>query len=279
MPASDFSNYKALAYNNKRLLQRIFFSLAFISLCLNYNYHLLLHQIGNTPLKDSEIDVTYWIFKAAHLTQFILTFSLLFDIVLGISCILSLVLVNQTLSCKIFFVLHFCYFILYNMLAGHHYVNVGLLFMSFPFIFSSSTRFTYCFTLCRFAFCFILFSAACWKIARGDLFYVHQFHQLVLPKASAYLSSSHNSFLSEIIFFLANHVYICHMIWILLIVLEFCFVLGFFSFQYDKLLLINYLLFFVGGYLAISLYNMENLFFLLTLLPSLQLINHFKSFD
>lgn len=274
----NFDNYQTMVSLNRNQLQRIFFLIVFGSLCLNYSFHLLIHQIGNNPLKDNEVDVVYWFFNFIHLPQLILKFGVLFDSILAVSCILSFIWNNQTITCRVFFIAHFIYFVLYNMLAGHHYTNVGLLFMSFPFIFSSATRFSFCFALCRFAFCFILLSAACWKIARGNLAYPDQLYQLVLDAAISSWHSKH-SLHAEIIIFLVQHKYWCHIIWVALITLEFSFILGFFSFKYDFILLINYLLFFIGGWLVLSLFNLENLFFLLTLFPVLELIDkvpHFR---
>ncbi|MHA4847657.1 hypothetical protein ACX0G7_26055, partial [Flavitalea antarctica] len=67
-----------------------------------------------------------------------------------------------------------------------------------------------------------------------------------------------------------------HSIWIVLILIEAVFILGFISLRWDKLLMISYLLFFVGGWLIFQIYNVENLIFLLTLTPALVMINRLK---
>lgn len=274
----SFNGYIAMAGSNRIVLQRLFFSLALGSLLLNYNYHITLHQIGRNPILYQEIDPAYWLFMLLNLPDIISgRFSVVFDLLLVLSCCGSLLWPKQNGFAIAFFVLHFVYFILYNMMSGHHYVNVGLLFMSFPFIFSSDRNVAFAFLFMRFLFCFIMFTAALWKIGRGNLFHTEHLFALFMPDYVENEVSGNTSLRMLMVAWLLHHRYLVHTIWLFLILLETIFVAGFVTFKYDRFLLGSYLLFFIGGWLLFDIYNYENLLFLITLAPALQAINFFKS--
>lgn len=247
--------------------------MALISLTLNFKYDILLHQIGRNPILYQEIDPAYWLFMFLDLPDFFTgQMALLLDIILIISSISGIIWNNKTILAWVFFIAHFIYFILYNMMAGHHYINIGLLIISFPFIFCNKKSFAYAFVFCRFIFCFMMMSAALWKITRGGPFYQDQLYNLLQYHNVQYLIDPVSSLKTETLQFLINNKLISHFLWILIILLEFIFFLGFINFRNDKTLLFAYLLFFGGGWFLMGIYNFENLVFLLTLYPSVYLM-------
>lgn len=274
-----FSDYSLSVSTNKVLLQRIFYSLALFSLGLNFWYHILIFQIGSNPLLNQDIDPVYLMFMALGIPRFISGWPApFFDTLLILSCIASIVWTRQRFFPVLFLILYFIYFIVYNMLSGHHYTNIGLLIMAFPFIFSRASRFVTAFSLCRFLLCFMMFSAACWKIIRGNLWHVDQTNIMLITTYLETLVTNINSVGINIAKWLIRHKYASHTIWLSLIVTEGVFILGFLSFKWDKLLLVAYLLFFVGGWIIFNIYNFENLLFLLTLTPVLKIINRLNLF-
>ncbi|MEO8583797.1 MAG: hypothetical protein ABI415_08365 [Flavitalea sp.] len=267
------SDYIEVVLGNRRKLQRIFFALSLVSLAINFYIGTSVTQIGANPLLNQDLDPVYWIFMRLHLPGFISErFALWFDGLLVTFCIASMLWTRYRIFPIIFFVFHFLYFLEYNILSGHHYISIGLLVMSFPFIFSNNSRFTSMFILCRFIFCFMMFSAAFWKIARGNVYYVDQANMLLITTHINALVTGENNLLMKTIKWLLLHKSISHLLWIILIALESVFVVGFFTFRLDKVLLLAYLLFFVGGWVFFNIYNYDNLLFLLTLVPVLKLL-------
>lgn len=268
-----FDHYIQKIAGNRKALQSTFFLLAFIGLLFNFKYNILLQQIGRNPILYQEIDPVYWAFMIFKLPDvFVVTLSPLIDVCLIVSCIASIVWNKQNISPIIFFISHFIYFVLYNMMSGHHYTNIGLLIMSFPFVFYNRLKFASVFSACRFLFCFMLLSAGLWKIVRGNLLYPDQMHMmLVSGHINNFLTSDESIHFKIIEFFIAHKMY-GHILWISTIVIEVIFFLGFITVKKDHVLLIAYLLFVIGGWFFLNTYNYENMLFLLVLTPVLSLV-------
>jgi hypothetical protein len=268
-----FKEYIHLVERNRLSLQRIFFLFTLLFFVLNYLTHGFIHQIGNNPLVYQEIDPTYWTFMILKVHDLLRgAGAIVFDSILVLSCLAALVFPKQTLACLIFFVSYFIYFILYNLLSGHHYIHVGILFLGFPFIFSSKQTFSAAFTFCRFLFCQALLFAALWKIMRGNIWHIDQVPALLIEQyqSSAFLTQS---FHFQIVRYCIQHPNVSHLLWIGMIALESIFLIGFITWKKDHWLLISYLLFVIGGWFFFDIYIIENLILLLTLGPVLLFID------
>jgi len=263
-----FKKYITAIAGNKKALQTIFYSLALLSVLFNYKYHILAHQIGRNPILYQEIDPVYWLFMAAGLPTLIgTTLAPFLDVLLAGSCIIALIWNKHNAAPVVFFTTHFIYFLFYNIMAGHHYINIGMLVMSFPFMFYNPLKFAAAFSFCRFLFCFMMASAGVWKVVRGNLFYPDQAHMLLVSShVEQLLSNDVSNWFGVIRLFIA-HKAAGHLLWVLMILLELAFFAGFFTLKKDRLLLVFYILFAVGGWLFFSIFNYENIFFLLTLTP------------
>ncbi|RYG05995.1 MAG: hypothetical protein EOO02_02060 [Chitinophagaceae bacterium] len=277
MKSLKYSDYITIVSDSRALLQRVFYSLVIFSFCLAFFFNILVSQIGNNPLPDQDADPVYLLFMITGAVGFMAGWAAPYiEVLMMFCCIGSIMWPLKRMLPAAFLLLYFCYFITYNMVAGHHYTNVGLLVMAVPFLFASH-RFVAVFTLCRFFFCFMMFTAACWKIARGNLWHLDQTGMLLINTSLEALVSGDPTWRTEIVRWLVNHKTIAHLIWIFLIVLEAIFLLGFISFRWDKYLLIAYCLFFIGGWFLFDIYNFENLLFLLTLTPVLKFLSALRN--
>lgn len=269
----SFDTYLQTVAASRRPLQSVLFGLALISLLLNLDYGLMLHQAGRNPILTQDVDPTYWGVMILGLTGLAgSSLSLPFDMALIASCVASVIWNRQRVTPLIFFVLHALYFVLINMIAGHHYINIGLLFMSFPFVFYHNGRFAATFTFARFLFCFMLLAAGLWKVVRGNLFFPEQGQLLLIATHIESLAQNDTSLYFQVIKFFIAHQVLSYLLWTGMIVLEMLFVLGFITVKRDWVLLLAYGLFAVGGYFFYYIYNYENLLFLLTLAPVLRLV-------
>jgi len=269
---SSFDNYFSILNNNRARIQQVFFVLALIGVVLNFWNGMAISQLGGNPLLYQDVDPVYWLFMILDIPKIIGTqVPVVYDIMLVLSCLVSVVWPRQNISTIIFFIGYFIYFILFNMMAGHHYHMVGLAFMSFPFIFRSNKKFAYAFTFLRFVFCFVMFSAAAWKIFRGNLTHTDQLFSFMSAYCAENIIAGSSSFRATIAEWLLPHKLFLHFLWIWMIALQAFFVVGLFTTRYDKWLLVSYILFFVGGLLLLNIYIYDNLLFLLTLGPVLSL--------
>jgi hypothetical protein len=267
-----YADYHELVSANRILLQRIFYLLVIFSLSLSFFFNILVSQIGPNPILDQDADPVYILFMITGTADFIANVGAIYiEVLMMACCIGAIIQPHKRIFPMLFLILYFFYFITYNMVAGHHYTNVGMLIMAVPFVFVSS-RFVAVFTTCRFFFCFMMFTAACWKIARGNLWHVDQTGMLLIQTSLESLIAGDKDWHTEIVRWLLQHKMIAHILWVFLIFIEALFLLGFISFRWDKYLLTAYLLFFTGGWFLFEIYNFENLLLLLTLAPVLVVI-------
>jgi hypothetical protein len=267
-PLLLFDQYISGAAVRRPQLQKWFFVLALLSMAMNYYFNILTHQLGRNPILYQEIDPTYWLFMIAGIPDLITgKAAIAFDLILVGSCLAGIIWNKRSWPAWIFGIFHFVYFILYNMMSGHHYANIGLLMVGFAFLFSNNQRFAYALTFCRFLFCFMMLSAGLWKIFRGGLWYPDQIHSLLISHNLYSLLENANSWRMDIINFLIQHKIVAHFLWVLMIILELIFVIGFITIKRDTLLFLAFALFVFGGWYFFHIFNFENLAFFLTLYP------------
>ena len=272
-PSLRFNGYLKLLTAERHTLQRIFYTITLFFFITKFFSHTLLHQIGREPILYQEIDPVYWLFMILNLPDLITSKApFVLDAFLIVSCIASIIWNKQNISTIAFFIAYFIFFVIGNMITGHHHINIGILFISFPFVFKDKENFAFSFAFVRFLFCFSMFSAGIWKVVRGNLTFPDQVYtQLVLRHFNDIVQ--HKSALRlELVKWLMHHKYIAHFFWVTMIVIEVAFLAGFFSLKYDSYLTIGYLLFAFGGLFLLKFLIAENLLFLLTLTPALQLV-------
>ena len=264
--------YNELVSKNRGRFQRFFFAAFFVILLYKLCAALLISQVGMNPIRYQEIDPTYWLFMIAGIPGRITgAVAIVFDIVLLGSCLASAVFPKQRLTAVIFFCCYFLYFVLFNMTAGHHYANIAIVVIGFAFLFKDKFL-GFAVQFSRFAFLFIMCSAALWKITRGNLVYPHQLEMIMLSHNAGILTAGHYSLKEQIIKWFIQHPAWSHAVWVLLIAMEFSFIAGFFTMKLDKLLFIIYFLFVIGGWLLAGIFAIENLLFPFLLYPAVQFI-------
>src|SRR5260221_6669033 len=156
------------------LLQRVFFGCFLLIFIYKYFLNLFISQIGLNPILHQEIDPGYWFLIVLKIPQLVAgnkISAFFFDLIVILSALVSFIKPTQTWSVKIFYVFYFLYYMLFNLLAGHHFVNIGILVTAFPFMFKRKEKFALLFACSRYYFLFILTSAALWKLWRGSFFF------------------------------------------------------------------------------------------------------------
>jgi hypothetical protein len=274
----SLNNYLEIAATNRRVLQRVFFSCIIMIFCYYYYANLFVSQIGLNPILYQEIDPSYWLLMILRIPEFVAgnkTISFVFDLTLFLSAVISFIKPEQVWSVRIFYLFYFLYFMLFNLLAGHHYANVGILVAGFSFLFTDN-KFPLLLACSRYYFLFIFTSAALWKLWRGSLFHTEQLVSILQGKNAATIINSDFSLTAQLAFFIGTHPGLAVVCWVFMGVLEFTFVIGFFSYRHDSILLANYLLFFAGGFLIAGIFNIENMLMLITLFPVIKLISKFN---
>jgi hypothetical protein len=171
--------------------------------------------------------------------------ALLLILFIGI-CTFFVLKQNVPVWYNIFFTLLFTfYLLLQNIFIQIHlesYVAYVLLSMVFCII-HEKKLFTLI-SLVRYLFLYVFVSAAIWKIARGAIFNIDQFSQILIYQHVAYLIDGCQSNICAVIHYLIENPKLSYWFYLLATLLELSFVIGFFTKKYDHWLLILAILFF-----------------------------------
>jgi len=254
-----------------QLIGRAFYAFSLLVLVVAYYNHELLHQLQNPVLIFPSADNTSWLFHLAGLPQLLVahySISLLFDITLFSSALLSLIYLDKKVFPICFLVLLCCYFITYNSYLAHHsHSLIGLLMMSTIFCVKSEKTFAELFGLLRYYVLFIFVSAALWKIFRGSVFSADQMFEILKQQHLYQLLDYPSGNYTWFIYYLIDHKILAQLLFIIGCMLQLSFFVGFFTRRFDKVLLVLFFVFFLGDYLFMGLGFYELYILSITLLP------------
>ena len=147
--------------------------------------------------------------------------------------------------------------IYYYLLAvtGVMSVEMFIAFMLVPLIFISSSLKGKYFALhsVRLLFIIFFFSTALWKLRTGAIFNPDQMSGILIKQHADILASTPLNWYSRSIRFLIMHQSLSYCLYLFGFLLEFGFVIGFFTKQYDRLLIILFCLFLVFDYMIMGI--------------------------
>ncbi|MEX1203281.1 MAG: hypothetical protein WEA59_08565 [Ferruginibacter sp.] len=129
-------------------------------------------------------------------------------------------------------------------------IEVFIAWMIFPFIFAGSHLQGFYFRLhmVRYLFILFFFSTALWKLRAGGLFNVEQFSAILLKQHLPVLVSAPNNWFSQFIQWLIDHRNASYLLYFIATMIEFVFVLGFFTKKYDRILAVLFVCFLIFNY-------------------------------
>jgi hypothetical protein len=236
------ANYERVKLDYRGRLCRISFLLIFISLLYSFFSHTLLSQLKSPVLIFPSTDITYWVFHFAKIPDIITGHTLValcFDIMLFTSCMLCICYPFRRFWIKLFFILYFVYFIIFNSYGAHHtHSKIGVLLLPIPFMMADNEGFLLLWKGLRYYTCFIFASAFLWKLFRGSWLRPDQGILIMKENLTPYLYHNPNSFLAAIYYFCFRHPWMPDIIMKTGFLMEGFFLVGFFSYRFDKYLFI-----------------------------------------
>lgn len=250
---------------------KIYFAIVVIFLLKQYADGLWLFQFDEVVFKYPSIDNTYWLFYLLQIPQLIASNKsslFIFDLALLLSCISNIIFINRVWLARIFSFLFFIYFICVNSFSGHHsHMLVGILLSNFIFCFRSiNTQFKLQ-EILRYYLIFLMTSAACWKIGRGNLCDVPHFRNILFNQHIYELIASNKNLHTHIINYLIAHPLLSYGLYLAATICEFIFIIGFFTKKYDRYLIAAFMLFFSMDYILMDLNFVELSVLLMTFIP------------
>ena len=224
-----------------------------------YEGHFLF-QLDGPVFKITGIDNTYWLFCILRIPQFVIQHAILLDGLLIILFATSVYTKNKWLF-RILFITVIIHVITFNVYAGVHTKScVFLPLILLPFCFPKNEELLK--DGLRYYLLFVFVSAAMYKIANGGLFHTHQFVHILENQHTdlAILHPTHFTYIISI--WLIKHPVIADCLWYLFTLLEFNFIVGFFTKKQDTILAFILILIIVNTYILMRISLFDFLLFL-----------------
>ncbi len=236
-----------------------------------YNNMLLYQQqplfIYNT------FDVFSWLFMQTGIHQWLLQTKqfLLFD-VLFYTAPLSLLILSYTkpkwLSFAAIYVLvvNWVYLQCYFLFPISSY-TIFIVWLLFPIVFipKKEEAFFILFDGIRYFFLYFFVSAGVWKIINKSIFNSVQLSAVLLEQHKEMLTNSSAYRLSDLYQLFINHTLLSYLMYLVVMLMELSFVVGFFTKKFDFFLVIIYFIFLMADYFVMRIPYFETLPFILTL--------------
>ena len=220
-----------------------------------------LSQLMQPVFSDTKADRFYWLLDSMGVLNALINFmplSVTIDAFLLLLPILMLAYPSNKYFSWLNFVSIVCYFSAYNVTATHQeHTLIGALGAAFLLCFKNSLRFSSVFSALRFYACFMMASAAFWKIGRCSLWQNGQMTNILKTQHAALITNSEASLYSSWINYLIDNPMLANTLWWGAALIELSFLIGFFSRKFDRVLFLFFWIFLLSDYLVMGLHFWE----------------------
>lgn len=153
-----------------------------------------------------------------------------------------------------FIVFFYLYLLLQSLLLQYSLESqIPYFLLSFLFISNREERFWQVVSLVRFVLLYVMFTAAVWKLARGSVFYAEEMQHLLIEQHVAHLTASKADLIAPLHTFLIAHPSLAQGLYGMATLLEFAFLIGFFTRKYDRWLLLLLIAFVLTDHMIMRL--------------------------
>lgn len=231
---------------------RLVFSFILLSLLYSFFSHTLVHQLQAPVLKFPYVDLCYWALHLASIPEFIsghFIVAALFDGMLFLTCLLTLLFPERRWFAVLFFGLYFIYFIIVNTYGALHTSSkVGILLMAIPFMARSLRTFTFLWQGMRYLALFMYADAFLWKFFRWSWLDNDQATGVIKKNLTAYLYFHSHTVQAAVYNWFLRHATLTGWLFKTGMLLEGLFLLGFFTTKFDRYLFLISILLPIGFY-------------------------------
>jgi hypothetical protein len=267
---------------NRALLTRIVFTAYLLLLIYKYFNGSMLGQQPLPLFNYPGLNFTYWLFILSGINTFLFNNTTLLILINGLlfgSCIGLIVNPKLTYLAIVFTISIWLYQFLYFEILSYQTYAKGLLFPCIPFMFSKQFKFKLSFETGRYYLCGLYGLAGLLKIINGAAFHANHLSDSIQASVADFMIQNPNSFKTLVMQYFITHQNLGYLFFMMAIILESSFLIGFFTKKYDKVLLSFFLMFhFTNAYLM-DIPFMNNFIIAAFLIPFAfnQKENYFKS--
>ena len=258
-----------MVWINKRTYTIYFYVCFLLFLIIRYFDDLFLSQISTNPIRSPRVDLVVWLAQSMDLPDLFsnTTLGLIFDVCIVLLPVIILIQLFRNKSIEkialissLLFTLYILVIYCYPTLSLRKYL--GLVLIPFAFAFKSDDRYLNYLRLMRYFVLFVFTSASLWKISRGVVF--DEWHMQLSLKLQHIDNFAHwpDHYITKLLStFIANPQY-CYVLFVLAVLMQLSFAMGFFTRKYDRLLAFFLVVFIVTDYLVMRIEYWEYIVFL-----------------
>lgn len=216
------------------------------------------------------VNFSYWLFLYTGISSIIFTNAYLIyflNFSLFSSCIL-LILKPRWFICAIIFTLSIWLYqmLMYSIVTYQSYA-IGLLFPCIPFMFKSDYKFHFSFDAGRYFLCGLYFLAGFLKIKNGAIFKLSHLSDSIKISVADYIMQNPDSLKTELMSFLIENQGLSWLLFLIVVILEFSFIIGFFTKKHDLILITLFFIFHLSNALITDIPFFNHLVIVTFLLP------------
>ncbi|MEO6330847.1 MAG: hypothetical protein ABIO55_18070, partial [Ginsengibacter sp.] len=141
------------------VITRLVFTFIFIFLVFRFFLHVTPSHLLQPPLFVLSLDITYWLYKFSPIPNIIIynqAGAVFFDIILFLSCIVSIIFPLKRTGILLFSLLFVIYALTYNTFIVHHSHPLSItMLITFPFWFKNNRTWKLMWEGMRYYICYI----------------------------------------------------------------------------------------------------------------------------
>lgn len=264
------SNKQQLKPESRETLCRLAFIGILLSLFYGWYSGVLFHQMEAPVLRFPFLDPIFWVAHLLSIPEIITSntgIAIAADCLLIASAVLAAVFPAKRIFPSIFFSIYLLYFISFNSFGAHHTLNkVAVLLMPVAFMFKQK-RFELLWEGLRYYLLLVFTSAFCWKLFRLSWLHPQQGEIILKRNLAPYLYFNAHTKLAALYRYLLASPALMQFSFLAGFIMEGSFIIGFFTKQFDRILLLICVLLVFGFWFFADAFFGEFLLFLLTFFP------------
>lgn len=255
---------------SREQITRVVFGL-YLGLLIYKYFNLALVGQQLTPLFYApNVNFSFWLFLYTGISSVIFSNTYLIyllNFLLFSSCTL-LIIKPRWFICAIIFTVNIWLYqmLMYSILTYQSYA-IGLLFPCIPFMFKNDLKFYFTFDAGRYFLCGLYFLGGFLKIKNGAIFQLSHLSDSISISVADFMLQNPDSYKTFLMSFLINNRGLSWLLILIVVILEFSFIIGFITKKYDLWLICFFFLFHLGNALIMDISFFNHLIIFIFLIP------------
>lgn len=255
---------------NRQLLTRLIFTVYLILLIYKYFNNSLLGQQLSPLFTYPGMNFSYWIFLLSGINNWFFNHPLalcFINFLLFASCLGLIIKPKLNYLAVVFSMSIWIYYFLFIQITSYQSFAIGFLFPCIPFMFKDNNKFELIFEGGRYFLCGLYGIGGFLKIFNGGIAQVDHLSSSIKITVPDFMMQNPNHIKTYIMEFLIQYEYFSFFLYLIVVLLEASFMIGFFTKKYDKFLLLLFFVFHLSNAFIMDIPFLNHLIIATFLLP------------